>query len=184
MDRGWRAASWYSAGFLLCSMALPEGAMDGRVHSAEGGPPRLVPEMVSFKLLVLQFVRSYIVTNGGSPSYGEIAAGMDSNRTRVRNAIRKLAVEGSLLRRKGERGLSLPSIESEAVARLRELGWTVDEHGQFAVRDVTIHPLRGERVLDYFPPAATLGGKHGEARIKGNRRATGSRTKSTGPSQG
>jgi Mn-dependent DtxR family transcriptional regulator len=57
-------------------------------------PRRLSPEMASFRLLVLACVREYIEANHDSPSYGEIAAALGSNRTRVRKAVKQLAAEG------------------------------------------------------------------------------------------
>lgn len=82
-----------------------------------GGPLRLAPEMASFRALVLDFVRCYLTRWGQSPSYGEIAAGLDSNRTRVKRAVVSLEREGLLLRRKGTRGLALP----DEIARARQL---------------------------------------------------------------
>lgn len=70
---------------------------------------RLRPEMASFRALVLDFVRTYLTRWGQSPSYGEIAAGLDSNRTRVKRAIISLEREGLLHRSPGSRGLRLPS---------------------------------------------------------------------------
>lgn len=90
-------------------------------------PPRLKPDMASFRLLVLAFVRDYLEKNGASPSYGEVAAALSSGRTRVKLAIRSLAAEGLLLRKPGPRGLALPTMRDEAIRQLRELGWTVDE---------------------------------------------------------
>lgn len=69
---------------------------------------RLKPEMVSFRGLVLAFVDSYINSWGQSPSYGEIAAGTGSNRTRVKRAVVSLERAGLLLRTPGTRGLALP----------------------------------------------------------------------------
>ena len=38
---------------------------------------------------MLAFIRDYLGRTGLSPSYGEIAAGLDSNRNRVRNRRRR-----------------------------------------------------------------------------------------------
>ncbi|MFC3097357.1 LexA family transcriptional regulator [Alteraurantiacibacter palmitatis] len=140
------------------------GGIGFDAQSSDDELRRLVPEMVSFKLLVLGFVRHYIATRGGSPSLGEIAAHTGSNRKRVRNAVLKLANEGLLLRRPGERGLSLPDIEADAVRQLRQLGWTVEESARIVARRVTIHPLSTARVLDYSPQGSE-GEIHGEAQI-------------------
>ncbi|MDG6079770.1 GntR family transcriptional regulator [Erythrobacter litoralis] len=120
-------------------------------------PARLTAEMASFRLLVLAFVRDYLAEMGESPSYGEIAAGLDSNRTRVRKAVKSLAADGLLLRRAGKsRGLSLPSIRQEAIRQLRELGWTVDEDNLSAAEPVTKPPLLPPPALDYVPPGLPL----------------------------
>ena len=69
------------------------------------------PEMASLKLLVLKFVQQYIAEWKGSPSLGEIASALATNRTRVRRAIRRLELDGQLVRVPGPRGLSLPDDE-------------------------------------------------------------------------
>lgn len=113
---------------------------------------KLNAEMASFRLLVLAFVREYINDMGASPSYGEIAAKLQSNRMRVRRAIRSLEREGLILRTPGPRGLSLPSMRDEAIRQLRELGFSVDED-VLAIRPpgVTHPPLRVPPALDYIP---------------------------------
>jgi hypothetical protein len=83
---------------------------------------RLSPEMASFRALVLDFVRSYIARWGQSPSYGEIAAGTNSNRTRVKRAIVSLERKGLLLRAGGVRGLSLPDDVEQALKTLERAG--------------------------------------------------------------
>lgn len=81
------------------------------------GAGRLSPEMASFRALVLGFVRSYLTEWGQSPSYGEIAAGLGSNRTRVKRAVVSLERAGLLLRTPGTRGLALP----DEIERARQL---------------------------------------------------------------
>ncbi|HZU65436.1 MAG TPA: hypothetical protein VFF98_17240 [Novosphingobium sp.] len=83
--------------------------------------------MVCRRALVLDFVRGYIGRWGISPSLGEIAAALGTNRTRVQAAIRALAADGLLLRGKGPRALALPDQRSAALSILRQLGWAVDE---------------------------------------------------------
>lgn len=95
-------------------------------NDATAPPDRLSPDMASFRLLVLGFVRDYIGRLGESPSYGEIAARLNSNRTRVRRAVKSLAQDELLLRSPGARGLALPSTRDNAIRQLRELGFTVD----------------------------------------------------------
>jgi hypothetical protein len=81
--------------------------------------------MASFRALVLDFVRSYLTRWGQSPSYGEIAAGLSSNRTRVKRAVVSLEREGLLLRRPGTRGLALPD-EIERARQLLERAGLLD----------------------------------------------------------
>lgn len=71
--------------------------------------PRLSPEFASRKLQVLAFVRRYLTEHGGSPSYGEIAAGCGTTRRRVREHVHTLLREGRLIRIGGtRRALALP----------------------------------------------------------------------------
>lgn len=114
---------------------MPLSAGDDRAD----GPLRLAPEMASFRALVLDFVTSYIQRWQQSPSYGEIAAGLDSNRTRVKRAVVSLEREGLLLRRKGTRGLALP----DEIARARQL---LERAGVLSVTNPT---LPGTPALDY-----------------------------------
>lgn len=113
-------------------------------------PPRLTPEMASFRLLVLKFVRDYFAEHGASPSYGEIAAGLDSNHKRVRKAVQRLARDGELIKVPGPRGLALPDKRAEAIRMLRDQGFIVDEDIlKIGVRD---WPLLPQPELDYHDP--------------------------------
>lgn len=85
-------------------------------------PPKLSPEMASFRALVLAFVQRYIGEWGQSPSYGEIAAGVQSNRTRVKRAVVSLERAGLLLRTAGTRGLALPDAVEQARLTLIRAG--------------------------------------------------------------
>lgn len=123
-------------------------------HKAKHGRPlRQRPEMVSQRLLVLKFVRDYIGQWGYSPSYGEIAAALDTNRTRIKRAIRSLERDQLLLRTPGPRGLALPNDEQAALRQLRSLGWQIDEKGQFVSvgPDGTKRTLLPPPELDYRP---------------------------------
>jgi SOS-response transcriptional repressor LexA len=111
-------------------------------------PLRLSPEMASFRGLVLQFVASYIKSWGQSPSYGEIAAATNSNRTRVKRAITSLERAGLLLRRKGTRGLSLPDQVEQARRTLERAGMPLPQDNR-----VTKATLLPPPALDY-PSAA------------------------------
>lgn len=126
-------------------------------------PAKLAPDMASFRLLVFAFVRDYIGLMGASPSYGEIAAKLTSNRKRVMKAIRWLEREGLVLRTPGPRGLKLPSMREEAVRQLRDLGWIVDEDAKVAGPPtglpVTKRTLLTTSALDYHPERGTEGGE-------------------------
>lgn len=112
-------------------------------------PAKLTAEMASFRLLVLAFIRDYWDEIGASPSYGEIAAGLESNRDRVRKAVKSLARDGLVLRTPGPRGIKLPSVIEESVRQLRELGWQVDEDLREARSPVTNPPLLPPAALTY-----------------------------------
>lgn len=90
---------------------------------SDGTPVRLCPGMESQRLLVLAFVRNYLERFQLSPSQGEIAHGLGIPRQTVRNALRSLERDGLIVRGKGPRGLSLPSLRDEAVRQLVALGW-------------------------------------------------------------
>lgn len=92
---------------------LPEETVDAA---------RLSPEMASFRALVLDFVKGYIDRWEQSPSYGEIAAGTGSNRTRVKRAVVSLERAGLLLRSPGTRGLALPDEIERARLTLARAG--------------------------------------------------------------
>lgn len=102
-------------------------------------PRKLSPEMASFRALVLAFVRSYLTEWGQSPSYGEIAAGTGSNRTRVKRAVVSLERAGLLLRTPGTRGLALP----DEIERAR---LTLERAGLLPVTNPTLLP---PPALDY-----------------------------------
>jgi hypothetical protein len=92
-----------------------------------GSPRRLSPTMSSRRLLVLAFVRDYIIANRGSPSLREIANALETNPVRIKRAIDKLVAQGELMRAPGPRGLRLPTMLDTAKRQLREAGWIVDE---------------------------------------------------------
>ena len=127
------------------------------MSAAGGDPPRLRPEMASMRLLVLGFVRDYIVRHGGSPSYGEIAHGLSSNRERVRKAVKRLVATGLLLRRPGPRGLMLPERIDEAAALLRQFGAPGP-----AMTPMTQCPLPERWRLDYIPADGEAHGETGQ----------------------
>lgn len=123
---------------------------------------RLVPEAASLRLRVLAFVRDYFAQWNGSPSYGEIAAGLGTNRDRVRKSVKRLAADGLLLRGSAPRSLALPDSTEAAVRRLEAAGWAIDPNR----RTATLRPLPDAPELDYFPPA-TAGAGDGAKRRSG-----------------
>ncbi len=108
---------------------------------------RLRPEMASFRVLVLRFVRQYLTDNGLSPSQGEIAHALGRSRARVREALRSLVKDGLILRSPGERGLRLPDEREAALRTLRALGYRIDPDGADDTRPVSTLP--GGAELDY-----------------------------------
>ena len=123
-------------------------AVGARAGDGDAVPLRLAPDIASTRLLVLRFVRDYIRRWGASPSYGEIAAGVNAHRSRVRRAVKRLSADGLLLRRPGGRGLSLPDDQASAQRVLEGLGWTVTPPNGAAG---TNPALQGTPVLDYDP---------------------------------
>lgn len=143
---------------------------------------RLVPEMSSRRWQVLAFIRDYIGRMGGSPSYGEIAAALSTNRTRVKEAVRGLVRDGHLLTNGHPRGLALPEDRAAAIRTLRSLGWWVNE-AVTAAAPVTDPTLPGIPVLDYFPGLEAGGGACGESSIsidRNARRSAGSKRRQVG----
>jgi len=130
-------------------------------------PVRLAPEMASFRLLVLAFVRDYIQTYSVSPSQNEIANALGTTRTRVRDALRSLVKDGLLLKVAGERGLKLPSMRDEAVRQLRELGWTVDPRASSIAPPGQVSTLHGPPDLDYPDRGAASGDQDGNQGDRG-----------------
>jgi len=138
-----------------------------------GDPPRLMPAMASRKLLVLAFVREYIARWQGSPSYGEIAAGVGISRSRAKQLVDSLVRQRKLLRRPGTRGITLPARERDTIRALREHGWTVDEAAGFALAPGCTNPaLSTPPVLSYLAP--------GKGDARGIDRAVGTAASGTG----
>ena len=116
-------------------------------RSPQDNSGKLRPEMASFRLLVLAFVTEYITRYKVSPSQGEIRHALDTDRSRVRNALRSLEKDG-LIRRTSDRndrrsviveltekGVALADAAmADHVATERHLirMFTQDERGQLA----------------------------------------------------
>jgi hypothetical protein len=115
--------------------------------TGDGGPPRLSPSMSSRRLQVLGFIRDYIAAQNESPSLGEIASGCGIDRSKAHRHVRSLIRQGHLMRRRGMRGLMLPSAIEEAKRQLREAGYRIDEDfgGDTKSRLLPLPPL------DYLP---------------------------------
>lgn len=121
-----------------------------------GAPFHPTPTMVSRKVAALEFIKRYIVEWGVSPSIGEIANALGTNRSRISQILHQLASEGSIVRKTGERrNITLPDKVVEAVQLLRRAGYKVNgdakelvgPHG-FIVTNPTL-PLLPE--LDHIP---------------------------------
>ena len=143
---------------------MVSGAGNQQIWGEDGGAAggRLRPEMASRRLLVLAFVREYIRDKGGSPSYGEIASKLGTNRERIRKAVNSLAREGLLLRTPGPRGLALPEARDEALRVLGRLGYPLDAASGAFMDRVPDSGLPVAPVLDYYPHD-TEGDWHGQA---------------------
>ncbi|MDK2757536.1 MAG: GntR family transcriptional regulator [Blastomonas fulva] len=146
------------------------------------------PEMASLKLLVLKFVTEYIEQWHGSPSLGEIGAALDTNRTRIRRALRKLETEGHLIRVPGPRGLSLPGDDAAALRALAARGWLINgsmrtltpaQPRSRSGKSVTNQTLLPPPELDYAPLLSRLRGI-GENGIEGGDCAQGRRVSENG----
>ena len=119
-------------------------------RGTDAGPRRrLTPTMASFRLLVLDFVRSYIEQNHLPPSYGEIGAALDCSRTRVKHAIRSLERDELLFRGDGPRSLTLPTDRQKAIRALKGLGYRIDESARTITEPVTDPPLLPPAALTY-----------------------------------
>ena len=99
--------------------------------------PRLSPQMASRKLQVLAFIRAYYAAHGVGPSLSEMAAAIGSNRSRVQDAIRKLAAEGRIHRAPGQaRGVRPLSAQEEAVRHVRDAGYLVFDPALVPLLDI------------------------------------------------
>ncbi|MEM6907191.1 MAG: hypothetical protein AAF494_00810 [Pseudomonadota bacterium] len=141
-------------GFTQTGQLPGESGASGRVDAMnERGSHRshLSPDMACFRALVLAFVRDYLAQWALSPSYGEIAAGLNSNKNRVKQAVRSLAQDGLLVRVPGPRGLRMPG-ELEAARRvLREHGLAHEAERVATNRAGPDHTLLPPPALDYTP---------------------------------
>lgn len=129
-------------------------------------PERLTPAMSSRRVQVLDFIRTYIASHNEKPSLGEIASGCGISRARAHQHVRSLIRQGHLMRRRGMRGLMLPSAIEDAKRQLREAGYLVDEDFEgkgAALSPYTKSRLLGPPALDYVSPSAGTEGEGGDS---------------------
>lgn len=137
---------------------------------------RLSPTSASLKRLALEFIKRYWADLGCSPSYGEIAAALGTNRERVRVIVHQLARDGEVKLTGGRRGILLPDLaerfsESDALRRLSELGWTHELGRLYPPQSLTnsTMPLLAE--LRHIPDVDIGDIQHGQQRRAGQRRS-------------
>ncbi|MCW2406161.1 SOS-response transcriptional repressor LexA [Sphingobium sp. B1D7B] len=103
--------------------------------------PRLSPLMASRKLQALDFIEQFFAARGIGPSLSELAAALNSNRSRAQGHVRQLAREGRIRYFPGvPRGIRPLSGEEEALRRLLAAGYIVTNAG-----------LLPPAVLDHVP---------------------------------
>jgi DNA-binding MarR family transcriptional regulator len=95
---------------------------------------RGIRTMVSVRLRALAFVHDYIGQWRNSPSLGEIAAAIGTDRTMAHRAVKSLVASGLLNKTPGVRGISLPDQEQEALRILARAGWAISPDGSKAER--------------------------------------------------
>jgi len=102
---------------------------------------KISPTMVSRKNAVLAFINRYYTDHSRGPSYGEMAAALKTNPTRIKDAVRTLVAEGRVHRTPGQRRSLRPlTAHEEAIRRVVEAGFLV-----------TNPTLPRPPVLDYLP---------------------------------
>lgn len=127
-----RPINWKNGDFLLYS-----GGQGGSLLGMIDDIPRLSPQMASRKLQVLAFIRAFYAAHGVGPSLSEMAAAIGSNRSRVQDAIRKLAAEGRIHRAPGQtRGVRPLSAQEEAVRHVRDAGYLVLDPASVPLLDI------------------------------------------------
>lgn len=84
---------------------------------------------MSRKAEVLAYIVDRIVRSGVSPTLEEIRGHLNVSKTRAQELVRKLELEGRVVRRPGaQRALTVPEIEAARRQMLEEMpaeGWTV-----------------------------------------------------------
>ncbi len=129
-------------------------------------PPPLSPVMASRKGQALIFIRDYLARDIGSPSYGEIAAGIAVSRQHAKRLVRRLVADGRIVRETGaKRGITMAAQVDRAIAELQALGWQVNPSMRTAAQSdgegdagVTRNTLTLVPELDHDPVLGTLTG--------------------------
>jgi len=140
---------------------------------------RLSPTSSNLKRLTLEFIKRYWAEFGSSPSYGEIAAELGTNRERVRVIVQQLGRAGEVVLTGGARGILLPDLadrfsESDALRRLRELGWSHELGRLFPPQRILTNstmPMLAE--LNHIPDVEIGDNHNGHRRRAGQRRSRG-----------
>lgn len=92
---------------------------------------RITPTSSSRRVLALEFIRRYFRDYGQSPSFGEIAAGLNIPTSRVGAIVEELEHRGEIIRATGQtRGIMLPEAihqlsDSQVQLILIRRGWIV-----------------------------------------------------------
>lgn len=126
---------------------------------------RYVPTSTSCsrRLRLVAFIRTYKGEHGGiSPSLGEMAAALNTSRSRVSEHLQRLEHDGMISRVRGARRAILllddpEHIEAEAVSLLRRLGWQVNDDLRQIAAPVTNSELTVPPELDNIPGLAEGG---------------------------
>lgn len=114
--------------------------------------------MVSRKLQVLSFAKTYFVRWGKGPSYGEIAGAFAISRSHAKGLVRLLIADGAMAREVGSRrGITFPDLVgkvtvADALLVLRSEGYRVD--GDLVSADpaeCTYQTLPGRPEIEHIP---------------------------------
>lgn len=102
-------------------------------------PFRIAATASSRRLHALSFIKSYWAEHGGSPSFGEIAAALRSDRPTVSRIVQSLDRSGDIIRASGSRrGILLPDkldqvTTADALLILRRRGWSINGEAGSAI---------------------------------------------------
>lgn len=135
-----------------------------------GAPLHLSPTRASRKQAALEFIKRHFAERGASPSFGEIAAALDTNTSRVSAIVHQLARDGQILFTPGKhRGIAMPDpamqiSRGDLLLALRQAGFIVDDDVLKAVPPapptVTNPSLPLIPELDHIPDVEIGGGQN------------------------